>query len=100
MYFLLKNLEEINKILLYQCVNVYGCHCEKCPYYNKALKKCESVEIFSTSLENIKNFLEKNKENIEKTLDKSNQMWYNKENEKEVDLWQISLKKLRKLFPQ
>ena len=74
MYFLLKNLEEINKILLYQCVNVYGCHCEKCPYYNKALKKCESVEIFSTSLENIKNFLEKNKENIEKMLDKSNQM--------------------------
>ena len=74
MYFLLKNLEEINKILLYQCVNVYGCHCEKCPYYNKALKKCESVEVFSTSLENIKNFLEKNKENIEKTLDKSNQM--------------------------
>ena len=86
MYFLLKNLEEINdatddeaieeinETLLYQCVNIFGCRCEKCPYYNKALKKCESVEIFSTSLENIKNFLEKNKENIEKTLDKSNQV--------------------------
>jgi hypothetical protein len=72
MYFLVKNLEEINQTLLYQCVNVYGCHCEKCPYYHKALDKCESVEIFSASLENIKYFLEKNQKNIEKTLDKSN----------------------------
>lgn len=75
MYFLLKNLEEIDHALLYQCMNTYGCNCEntQCPYYNKELDECEQVEIFKKSLDIVKNFLEKHKENIEKALNKVNQ---------------------------
>ena len=61
-------------MLLYQCVNEFGCHCENCPYHNKTLDKCKQVEEFVAGYEKIKNFLEKNKKILEKTLDKSNEM--------------------------
>lgn len=66
MYFLIKNLEEIDTILLNQCVGQYGCNCEKCPYSNgnPNFDNCDAVVEFRANYKKLKKFLEKYEKNI------------------------------------